>query len=101
MVYDIKPDGNIANGKVLFDATAWTKAKKGVPDGLKVDRKGNLFAAGPGGIYVIAPDSTHLGSIETGIPTGNVAWGEDGSSLFITSSTSVYRLRLTTKGAGF
>jgi gluconolactonase len=101
MAYDIMPDGSIANGKVLFNATAWTKTKKGFPDGMKVDRKGNLFAAGPGGIYVIARDGTHLGSIETGVPTGNVAWGEDGSSLFITSNTNVYRLKLTTKGAAF
>jgi gluconolactonase len=101
MVYDVTPDGGIANGRVLFDATASTKTKKGVPDGMKVDREGNLFAAGPGGIYVIAADGTHLGSIETGVPTGNVAWGETGSSLFITSSTNVYRLKLTTKGAGF
>jgi gluconolactonase len=101
MVYDITPDGSIANGRVLFNATASTKSKKGVPDGMKVDKQGNLFAAGPGGIYVISPDGTHLGSIETGAPTGNVAWGEDGSSLFITSNTNVYRLKLTTKGAGF
>ena len=101
MVYDVTPDGNIANGKVLFNATAWTKTKKGVPDGMKIDRDGNIFGAGPGGIYVIAPDGTHLGSIETGVPTGNVAWGEDGFALFITSNTNVYRLKLTTKGAGF
>jgi len=101
MVYEVKPDGNIANGKVLFNATPWTKTKKGVPDGMKVDKDGNLFAAGPGGIYVIAPDGTHLGSIETGVPTGNLAWGEDGSTLFITSNRTVYRLKLTTKGAGF
>jgi gluconolactonase len=101
MVYDVGPDGHVVNGRVLFNATASTKSKKGVPDGMKVDREGNLFAAGPGGIYVIGPDGAHLGSIETGVPTGNVAWGEDGSTLFITSNTNVYRLKLTTKGAGF
>ena len=101
IVYDVTPDGNIANGKVLFDATSWAKTQKGAPDGMKIDRDGNLFAAGHGGIYVIAPDGTHLGSILTRMPTGNVAWGEDGSSLFVTSSHNVYRLRLATKGAGF
>jgi gluconolactonase len=101
IVYGVAPDGNIVNGKVLFNATASTKSKRGVPDGMKLDREGNLFAAGPGGIYVIGPDGAHLGSIETGLPTGNVAWGEDGSTLFITSNTNVYRLKLTTKGAGF
>ncbi len=101
LVYEVKPDGTIANGKTLFNATAWTKNKPGVPDGMKIDKDGNLFAAGPGGIHVIAPDGTHLGSIETGAPTGNLAWGEDGSTLFITSSRSVYRLKLGTKGVGF
>jgi gluconolactonase len=101
MVYDVKLDGTIANGKTLFHATTWTKTKPGVPDGIKIDRDGNLFAAGPGGIHVIAPDGTHLGSIETGVPTGNLAWGEDGSTLFITSSRTVYRLKLGTKGVGF
>lgn len=101
MVYDVKADGTIENGKVLFNATAWTKSKPGVPDGMKVDREGNIFGAGPGGIHVISPNGKHLGSIETGVPTGNLAWGEDGASLFITSNTNVYRLKLTTKGAGF
>ncbi len=101
MVFEVKADGTIENGKVLFNATTWAKTKPGVPDGMKVDREGNIFAAGPGGIHVISPDGKHLGSIETGVPTGNLAWGEDGSSLFITSNTNVYRLKLTTKGAGF
>jgi gluconolactonase len=101
MVFDVKADGTIENGRVLFNATAWTKNKPGVPDGMKIDREGNIFGAGPGGIHVISPDGKHLGSIETGVPTGNVAWGEDGSSLFITSNTNVFRLKLTTKGAGF
>lgn len=101
MVYDVKPDGTIANEKILFNATRWTKSKPGLPDGMKIDREGNLFAAGPGGIHVIAPDGTHLGSIETGAPTGNLAWGEDGSTLFITSNKTVYRLKLGAKGVGF
>jgi gluconolactonase len=101
MAYDVKPNGAIENGKVLFNATAWTKTKPGMPDGMKVDRAGNIFGAGPGGIHVISPGGTHLGSIETGAPTGNVAWGDDGSSLFITSNTNVFRVWLTTKGAGF
>jgi gluconolactonase len=101
MVCDVKPDGTITNGKILFNATSWTKTRPGVPDGMKIDTNGNLFAAGPGGIHVITPDGIHLGSIETGVATGNLAWGEDGSTLFITSSRTVYRLKLITKGAGF
>lgn len=101
MVFDVKPDGTIANGQVLFDATGWTKNKPGAPDGMKIDREGHIFGAGPGGVHVLSPQGKHLGSIETGVPTGNVAWGEDGSSLFITSNTNVFRLKLTTKGAGY
>ncbi|HKY07019.1 MAG TPA: SMP-30/gluconolactonase/LRE family protein [Candidatus Binatia bacterium] len=101
MVYDVKTDGMIDNGRILFDATAWTRSKPGVPDGMKVDRAGNIFGAGPGGIHVISPEGKHLGSIETGAPTGNVAWGEDGSSLFIASNSNIFRLKLTTRGAGF
>jgi gluconolactonase len=76
MVYDVNPDGTIANGKTFFNATAWTKTKPGVPDGMKIDKDGNLFAAGPGGIYVIAPGGAHMGNIETGAPTGNLAWAK-------------------------
>jgi gluconolactonase len=101
MVFDVKSDGMIENGRVLFDATTFTKTRPGGPDGMKVDRQGNIFAAGPGGVYVLAPDGGHLGTIDLDAPTGNVAWGEDGSTLFIASKQSIYRIRLSTRGAGF
>lgn len=101
MAYDVKNDGLISNGRVFFDATEFAKTKRGAPDGLKVDKQGNLFASGPGGIYVFAPDGTHLGTIETGVPTANCAWGNDGSTLYIAANTAVYRIKLSTKGAGF
>jgi len=99
--YDVKEDGTITNGRVFFDATPWKKPNYGGPDGLKVDKEGNLFAARPGGINVFAPDGTHLGSIETGVATSNCAWGDDGSVLYITAATAIYRIRLNTKGVGF
>ena len=83
---------------------AWTppthvKAKQpGLPDGLKVDTKGNLWATGPGGVWIIAPDGTHLGTISTGVPTANVAWGDDGSTLYITANTAVWRVKTKTAG---
>ena len=73
MVYDVKDDGTFTNGRVFFDAIAWTKTKKRAPDGMKVDGVGNLVAAGPGGSHVFAPDGTHLGSMETGAATANCA----------------------------
>lgn len=102
MAYDVASDGTIANGRVFSDATAWSKSKPGAPDGMKIDRAGNLFATGPGGIHVFAPDGTHLGIIETGVPTANCAWGgTDGSTLYITANKALYRIKLTTKGSGF
>jgi gluconolactonase len=99
--YDVLADGTLANARVFADAARWKTPNFGGPDGLKVDRDGNLFAARPGGINVFAPDGTLLGAIEIGTPTSNVAWGEDGSSLYITAGTAVYRIRLSTRGAGF
>jgi len=99
LAYDVKPDGTVTNGRVFFDATRWRKDPFFGPDGFKVDQHGNIFGARPGGLSVIAPDGTLLGTIETGQPTSNVAWGEDGHTLFITGGPRVYRLRLTTTGA--
>lgn len=96
LAYDVKADGTVADGRMFFDATRWRKDPFFGPDGFKVDRMGNIFGARPGGISVIAPDGTLLGTIETGQPMSNVAWGEDGQTLFMTGGSSVYRLRLTT-----
>jgi gluconolactonase len=101
LAYDVKPDGTVTNGRVFVDATPWRKDPYFGPDGFKVDQNGNLFGARPGGISVFSPDGTHLGDIETGQPTSNVAWGEDGSTLFVTGGSSVYRIRLATKGVGY
>jgi gluconolactonase len=101
LAYDVKDDGTITNGRLFFDAKPFTKTRRGAPDGLKVDRDGNLFATGPGGIYIFAPDATHLGFIETGVPTANCAWGDDGSVLYITADKAIYRIRLNTRGHGF
>lgn len=102
MAYDLKPDGTLANGKVFKDVTTWVKEKRpGLPDGMKVDASGNLWATGPGGVLVFAPDGTHLGSIETGVPTANCAFGEDGTVLYITANTALLRVKTGTKGLGF
>jgi gluconolactonase len=100
-VYDVKPDGTVTNGRIFADATRWRKDPFFGPDGFKIDRQGNLFGARPGGISVFAPDGTHLGDIETGQPTSNVNWGEDGSVLYITGGSTIYRLRTATRGDAF
>jgi gluconolactonase len=101
LAYDVQDDGTVTNGRVLFDATRWRKPPFFGPDGLKVDQDGNVFGARPGGISVFAADGTPLGSIETGSATSNLAWGDDGSTLYITGGTAVYRIKLNTKGPGF
>ena len=99
--FDVKPDGTLANGRIFADFTKHVGKVKGLPDGLKVDREGNLFATGPGGVVVFAPDGTHLGTLRTGEATSNCAWGEDGSTLFITADQYLVRIRTSTKGAGW
>lgn len=99
--YDVQADGTIANGRVLFDATAFVPTKKGLPDGLKVDRNGILFATGPGGVLILSPEGKHLGTIDTGEPTANCGWGGDGTTLYITANHTLCRIKTLTKGKGF
>ncbi len=99
--FEVKPDGSLGKGRTLYDGTETMKDRRGTADGMKVDRRGNIFGAGPGGVYVIAPDGTLLGWFDFGGNVGNVAWGEDGSTLFIAANATVYRVRLSTVGAGF
>lgn len=102
MAFPVKADGNLGEGKVFFDATPWVQQrKKGLPDGLKVDQKGNLFATGPGGVCIFAPDGKHLGTIDTGVPTANCGWGDDGTVLYVTADKSLCRIKTSTKGPGF
>lgn len=100
--FTVAPDGTLTDGKaggrVFFDATDLAKTRRGLPDGLKVDAAGNLFATGPGGVLVFAPDGTHLGTLLTGQATANCAFGEDGRTLFITADSLLCRVRLATKG---
>ena len=99
--FDVRSDFTLGTSRILFDATALTKSRPGFPDGVKVDTEGHLFSTGPGGVLVLTPDGTHLGTILTGQATGNCAFGDDGSSLYITADMYLMRIRLKAKGLGF
>jgi gluconolactonase len=90
------------SGAPFFDATSEVgEGRPGLPDGLKVDAGGNLFATGPGGVNVFSPAGERLGIIETGVPTANCAFGDDGRTLYITANTALLRVRTLTRGLEF
>jgi gluconolactonase len=99
--YPVNDDGTLGDGKVFSDFTQHVGKMKGLPDGLKIDRDGHVFATGPGGVWVFAPDGTPLGRIDTQQATANCAWGDDGSTLYLTADKYLCRVRTTTKGAGW
>jgi gluconolactonase len=101
LAFPVRRDGTLGAGRTFADGAAFASRAPGAPDGMKVDAQGNLFAAGPGGIHVFAPDGTHLGSLWTGLATSNCAFGGDGSDLYVTASDTVYRIRVLTRGLGF
>ncbi|MDA1098856.1 MAG: SMP-30/gluconolactonase/LRE family protein [Proteobacteria bacterium] len=94
--FDVRADGSIANSIVWSETVG---AGEGPPDGLKIDSGGNLYCSGPGGVHVFAPDATCLGVILTPEVTANFTWGDrDMCSLFLTASTSLYRIRVKVPG---
>jgi gluconolactonase len=96
-VYDVSPDGSLADGKIFGEEPGGKD--DGVPDGIKVDSNGNLFVTGPEGIWVWDAQGHHLGTIVVPEQPANLTWGDaDSKTLYITATTSVYRLRMSVKG---
>jgi gluconolactonase len=97
-VYDVAADGTLRNGRIFGEEPGGKG--DGVPDGIKVDKNGNLFVTGPKGIWVWDASGHHLGTIVVPEQPANLTWGDkDYRTLYITATTSVYRLR--TKAEGF
>ena len=96
MAYDVLDTGTLGVGRVFYDANQSTE--EGATDGLKVDVAGNIFATGPGGVWVFNAEGTHLGTIKPDELPANVAWGDDGSTLYMTARTGLYRIKLATNG---
>ena len=97
MRYDVAADGTVRNGRVFADVDRSQEA--GVPDGMKIDALGNMYAAGPGGVWIYSPAGMHLGTIKTPETPANCAWGDDRKSLYITAVTGLYRVKLAVPGA--
>jgi gluconolactonase len=96
-VYDVQSDKTLSHGRIFGEEPGGKN--DGVPDGIKVDKEGNLFVTGPKGIWVWDANGNHLGTIEMPEQPANLTWGDkDYSTLYITATTSVYRLRVRTRG---
>lgn len=97
MRYRVKPDGTLTDAKLLYDAS--NDPRPGSPDGMKVDMQGNIYSAGPGGVWIFSPEGKPLGTIVMPQRVSNVAWaGPDRKMLYITDSDSIYRIHLNIPG---
>lgn len=97
MRFEVTAKGGLANPQVFFDVTSSTE--EGLPDGMKVDQKGNLYCTGPGGVWIFSPEGKHLGTIKPPEVPANCAWGdEDGKTLYMTARTGLYRIKLGIAG---
>ena len=104
MSYELKENGTVKKGKLFFDSTEYRKkhrSRKGGNDGMKVDVDGNIWATGPGGVLVFSPKGKHLGTVLTGQRTANCAFGDDGSTLYMTADMYLMRIKTSIKGNGF
>ncbi len=97
LALSVLADGSLGPARVFADPRAWRKPGEGGPDGLKVDRDGNVWATGPLGVTVFAPDGTRLGRLVTGVKTGNLAWGENGD-VFIAANHWLVRVKTAARG---
>ena len=96
MAYEVGEDGTLDEGTLFFDASQ--SGESGAADGLKLDDLGNVWATGPGGVWVFAPDGRHLGTIRPAEVPANVAWGDDGRTLYMTARTGLYLVRTLVSG---
>jgi len=96
--FEVQPDGSVANGRVFLDMG--TVKATGNPDGMRVDVRGNLFSAGPGGIWVISPEGKHLGTIRPPRSAPGITFGDpDGKGLYIAAGEALVRVRVNAAAA--
>jgi gluconolactonase len=97
MRYDVQADDTISDGRVFLDVSG--EKKPGVPDGMKVDVKGNVYESGPGGIWILTPEGKHLGMIHVPELVANLEWGDaDYKTLYIAAREGIYKIRMNVSG---
>jgi gluconolactonase len=97
MRYEVQPDGSLKNGKLFFDMTS--AGTEDALDGMKVDKAGNLYVSGPGGLWILSPQGKHLGTIIAPKHPHNFAWGDaDGKTLYMCARSGLYRMKLNIEG---
>jgi gluconolactonase len=97
MRYEVQPDGSLKNGKVFFDMTS--APGEDALDGIKIDKTGNLYVSGPGGLWILSPDGKHLGTIIGPKHPHNFAWGDaDGKTLYLCARSGLYRIKMNIEG---
>jgi len=97
MRYEVQPDDSLKNGKVFFDMTS--AGTEDALDGMKVDKAGNLYVSGPGGLWILSPQGKHLGTIIAPKHPHNFAWGDaDGKTLYLCARSGLYRMKLNIEG---
>ena len=102
MAFPLGAEGVFGEGRVFADMTELAaEGLPGLPDGMAVDKKGKLFATGPGGVHILTPDGDRLGRIDGGTAIANCAFGEDGRTLFLAASNYLARIRMCTIGLGY
>lgn len=92
--YDLTPQGGVSNAWIFYSAAGYDKKLKGLPDGFKVDRKGNVFAAGPGGLYIFNKEGKVLGLLQLPEATSNCALSADEKTVYITNHMQVLRFKM-------
>lgn len=99
MAYPVRASGKLGRGRVFFDMASQPKVRpKEVPDGLKVDRRGNVWATGLGGVLILSPQGRHLGTLDAGAVVANCAWADDGRTLYLAAGTWLGRIRVLKPG---
>ena len=96
--YDVQPDDTVTNGRLLIDLSV-DKSAPGSTDGMRVDSRGNIYSTGPGGVWIISPEGTHLGTILTPKTVANLTFGDpDWKTVYMAAHSTIYKIRVNTPG---